>query len=152
MTMKSNRYFLIGCAGLAMASCTSMDEINLESGTILSEQLQETYVVAPERAEAEFAGMFTRLGKPLTVFGTTSDRPDDFGFIAMAYSNDIEGADMVVVNNDYNWFSTCGEYSSRNADYANPYIRYKAPYNTIGDANISSSGMRLPPTSRAFLS
>lgn len=135
MTMKSNRYFLIGCAGLAMASCTSMDEINLESGTILSEQLQETYVVAPERAEAEFAGMFTRLGKPLTVFGTTSDRPDDFGFIAMAYSNDIEGADMVVVNNDYNWFSTCGEYSSRNADYANPYIRYKAPYNTIGDAN-----------------
>ena len=51
MTMKSNRYFLIGCAGLAMASCTSMDEINLESGTILSEQLQETYVVAPERVK-----------------------------------------------------------------------------------------------------
>lgn len=41
----------------------------------------------------------------------------------------------MIIDSGYNWFSTCGELSSRNADYANPYVRYAAPYNTIADAN-----------------
>ena len=53
----------------------------------------------------------------------------------MAFSNDIEAADVVLANSGYNWFSTCMELSSRNADYANPYVRYAAPYNQIAAAN-----------------
>ena len=60
---------------------------------------------------------------------------DDWGFIMIAFSNDLEACDIVTANNNYNWFSTCMELSSRNADYANPYVRYAAPYNEIAAAN-----------------
>ena len=53
----------------------------------------------------------------------------------MCFSNDLEAADIFVPNSGYNWFSVCGELSSRNADYANPYIRYAAAYNEIAAAN-----------------
>ena len=89
--------------------------------------------MVPSRADASFNGMFTKLGAPGSVTGGT--RPDDFGFIMMAFSNDIEAADIVLANSGYNWFSACGLLTSRNADYANPYIRYAAPYNTIAAAN-----------------
>ena len=100
---------------------------------MLEDQLKETTSVIPSRADASFNGMFTRLGSPGSALGGT--RPDDFGFIMMAFSNDIEAADVVLANSGYNWFSVCGQLTSRNADYANPYIRYAAPYNTIADAN-----------------
>lgn len=38
-------------------------------------------------------------------------------------------------DNGYNWFSTCSEYSNRNPNYANPFIRYKIPYTEIGLCN-----------------
>lgn len=118
---------------LLAASCSQMDELQPQGGIMLSEQLQETNAAIPSRADASFNGMFTKLGAPDSVFG--SGRPDDFGFIMMSFSNDIEAADVVLANSGYNWFSACGTLTSRNADYANPYVRYAAPYNTIAAAN-----------------
>ena len=127
-----NRYTYI-LAIMAAGACSQMDELEPQGGIILSEQMQEVNSIIPSRADASFNGMYTKLGAPESVIG--GGRPDDFGFIMMAFSNDIEAADVVLANSGYNWFSACGSLSSRNADYANPYIRYAAPYNTIAAAN-----------------
>ncbi len=116
-----------------IAGCGQMNELEPQGGIVLSEQLQEINSLIPSRADAAFNGMYTKLGAPGSVLG--GSRPDDFGFVMMAFSNDIEAADVVLANSGYNWFSACGLLSSRNADYANPYIRYAAPYNTIAAAN-----------------
>lgn len=118
---------------LLAAACSRMDSLKPQGDIILTDQLKETNAILPSRADASFNGMFTKLGSPGSVFGGT--RPDDFGFVMMAFSNDIEAADVVLANSGYNWFSVCGALTSRNADYANPYVRYAAPYNTIAAAN-----------------
>lgn len=118
---------------IAAAACSHMDELLPQGGIALSQQLQETNKIIPSRADASFNGMFTKLGAPGSTLGST--RPDDYGFIMMTFSNDIEAADVVLANSGYNWFSACGLLTSRNADYANPYVRYAAPYNTIASAN-----------------
>ena len=123
----------IAAIALTAAACSQMDELKPQGGLVLEQQLKETNALIPSRADASFNGMFTKLGAPGSVTGGT--RPDDFGFIMMAFSNDIEAADIVLANSGYNWFSACGLLTSRNADYANPYIRYAAPYNTIAAAN-----------------
>ena len=130
--MKHNKFAFMALASLAFAAC-DMEEVVPQGGTLLATQVQETNLAAPSRAEATFSGMFTKLGQPLSVFGT--NRPDDYGFIMMAYSNDLEAADIVTANSGYNWFSVCGELTSRNADYANPYVRYAAVYNQVAAAN-----------------
>lgn len=127
-----NRYTYI-LAIMAAGACSQMDELEPQGGIILSGQMQEVNSIIPSRADASFNGMYTKLGAPESAIG--GGRPDDFGFIMMAFSNDIEAADVVLANSGYNWFSACGSLSSRNADYANPYIRYAAPYNTIAAAN-----------------
>ena len=121
-------------AGATLLACSDIDEMVPQGGTLLATQVQETNNAAPSRVEAQFSGMYSKLGEPLAIFGS-SGRPDDYGFIMMAFSNDLEAADMVTANNDYNWFSTCMELSSRNPDYANPYVRYASPYNQIAAAN-----------------
>ena len=128
--MKARIYII--AAGL-LAACSQMNQLEPQGGIILSQQLQETNATIPSRSDASFNGMFTKLGAPGGTLG--GSRPDDFGFIMMAFSNDIEAADVVLANSGYNWFSACGLLTSRNADYANPYIRYAAPYNTIAAAN-----------------
>lgn len=117
----------------SIAACSQMDELEPQGGIITEQQLKETNTLVPSRADASFNGMYTKLGAPGGVTG--GSRPDDFGFIMMTFSNDIEAADVVLANSGYNWFSVCGSLTSRNADYANPYIRYAAPYNTIAAAN-----------------
>ncbi|MBO5808367.1 MAG: RagB/SusD family nutrient uptake outer membrane protein [Bacteroidales bacterium] len=129
--MKHIHIYMI--AILAAAACRQMDELEPQGGIILTEQLQDVNAVIPSRADASFNGMYTKIGAPESVFG--NGRPDDFGFVMIAFSNDIEASDVVLANSGYNWFSACGFLSSRNADYANPYIRYAAPYNTIAAAN-----------------
>lgn len=129
--MKQIIKFLAIC--LSVAACSRMDELSPQGEYSLTQQVQETNTLIPSRADASFNGMFTKMGAPGSVTG--GSRPDDFGFVMMAFSNDIEGADVVLANSGYNWFSSCGNLTSRNADYANPYIRYAAPYNTIASAN-----------------
>ena len=135
--MKRTKYIsLLALAGIvALGSCTAIDDIKPQSGTLLNEQLNETTEVLPERADALYSGMYSKLGDPLSFGRFASDRPDDFGFIMMAISNDLEAADISTADNDYNWFSPCMELSSRNADYANPYIRYRGVYDEVSRAN-----------------
>ncbi|MCH5302571.1 MAG: RagB/SusD family nutrient uptake outer membrane protein [Prevotella sp.] len=125
-------FLMLGAAVLA-TSCDDIDKMVPEGGSLTAEQVQETNTASPERVQATFAGMFSMMGKPRTGYPTSS-RADDWGFPMAAFSLDAEGADMFLQDNDYNWFSTCGEYSSRNANYANPYIRYVVPYRQIGIA------------------
>ena len=121
---------------ILIASCAEFDELEPQGGTLLTSQIKEANEYAPSRGDAPFNGMYTKLGAPVSVFGGgTNGRPDDFGFIMIAFSSDIEAADLVTANSGYNWFSACGALTSRNADYANPYIRYAAPYNEIAAAN-----------------
>ena len=131
--MKTHIYITAATAILLAASCDRMDELEPQGGYSLTSQVVETNRTVPSRVNASFNGMFTRLGAPDSVFG--NGRPDDWGFLMIAFSCDVEAADVVLANSGYNWFSTCGALTSRNADYANPYVRYAAPYNEIAAAN-----------------
>lgn len=135
--MKNNKYtsILAIAAMAALGACSDIDDIVPEGGTMLESQLKATTSIIPGRADATFSGMFTKLGDPLSFGRFSSNRPDDFGFVMMAFSNDLEAADIVGQNNNYNWFSTCSELTSRNADYANPYIRYRGVYDEVARAN-----------------
>ena len=121
-------------AALLTVSCSDIDEQVPQSGSLTTEQVQETNVAVPSRLQATFDGMFNFMAKPYGAY-PTSTRADDFGFVMAAISLDYEGADMTSDNNGYNWFSTPQEYSTRNPNYANPFIRYKVPYTEIGLAN-----------------
>lgn len=121
---------------LIMASCAGFDQIEPQGGTLLASQIKQANEYVPSRGNAPFNGMYTKLGAPVgTLGGGIDGRPDDFGFIMIAFSSDMEAADLITANSGYNWFSSCGLLSSRNPDYANPYIRYAAPYNEIAAAN-----------------
>ena len=126
------KYIYIALASAAI-SCSQMDGLSPQGGSALESQVQETNQAVPSRVNAAFNGMYTKLGAPESVFG--SGRPDDWGFPMIGFSSDIEAADVVLANSGYNWFSACGALTSRNADYANPYVRYAAPYNEIAAAN-----------------
>lgn len=131
--MKLNRFLILAIAGSALTACNEINELEPQGFALSQEQVNNTYYAIPKRIEATFSGMFTMMGEPDAVFGAS--RADDFGFIMSAISQDIEAADIVYPNSGYNWFNVCGEYTSRNADYANPYIRYATPYNQIKNAN-----------------
>lgn len=130
------RIYTIVAAAALVTSCADFDQLQPQGGTLLTEQVETANEYAPSRGDAAFNGMYTKLGAPVSVFGGGSDgRPDDFGFIMIAFSSDLEAADIITANSGYNWFSSCGALTSRNGDYANPYIRYAAPYNEIAAAN-----------------
>lgn len=131
MKLYNSIYFaLIGA--VCAASC-SINDIKPEGGSLLEEQLKETTTAAPERVDALFNGMYTKTGQPFSCGYT--NRADDWGFPMLAYSTDAETADLVLPDTGLNWFSVCGTLESRNANYANPLIRYKVPYMTIADCN-----------------
>jgi tetratricopeptide (TPR) repeat protein len=119
--------------GAVLVSCSDLDEQYPEGGSLTQDQVNETNEAITSRTEATFNGMFTMMYQPSYTFG--SGRADDFGFIAMALSQDAEGSDLTMANNDYNWFSAACEMSTRNDSYANPYIRYVVPYRQVGIAN-----------------
>ena len=131
--MKLNKYTAVALAAVVLAGCSKIDEIAPQGSTLLDSQVKETNTLLPSRVNASFNGMYTKIAEPNSVFG--SDRPDDWGFAMISFSSDAEAADLVLADSGYNWFSVCGELSSRNADYANPYVRYAAPYNEIAAAN-----------------
>ena len=134
MNMKIYKISTMVLGGLMLASCSDIDEQIYSGGAFSKEQSQDIVNAIPTRVEATFNGMFTFMGNPAQNYGTrfSSARPDDFGFIMMALSQDLEGADMIGADNGYNWFSAACEYSSRTPSYANPYIRYVTPYTLIG--------------------
>ena len=100
--MKLYRLFLVALAGAAIAaSCTKMEDIAPQSGTMLESQVQKTNEIAPSRAEASFNGMFTNIGKPAKMYSN----PDDWEFLMILFCNDLEGADAHIADSGYNWFS-----------------------------------------------
>lgn len=126
--------FLMLGAAMFTVACNDIDEQVPEGGSLTAEQVQETNTAIPARVDATFSGMFSMMAQPRLGLPNSS-RPDDWGFGMAAFSLDLEGADMFMENSGYNWFSTCGLYTSRDANYANPYIRYVIPYRQIGVAN-----------------
>ena len=106
--MKRIKLLSIILVGLALASCADITNVVPQSGTMLSTQVQETYTIAPQRAAAPFAGMFSDIGRPAKMYST----PDDWEFLMILFCNDLEGADAVIADSGYNWFSVCGELSS----------------------------------------
>ena len=132
--MKNIRIFSILAASAMLFACTTMDDIVPQSGTLLTSQVQETNKAVPSRANASFLGMLTSIGQPDKIY-TNHRRADDFGLLMHLFSSDVEGADILISDSDYNWFSVCGEYTSRDVNYANPYLRYCYIYNEIAAAN-----------------
>ena len=92
--MKIYKFASLIALGLGLAACSQMDEMLPQSGTLLKSQVQQINQELPERAEATFAGIFSDLGYPAKL----ASRPDDFGFIMMNLSNDLEGPDAVFPN------------------------------------------------------
>lgn len=121
-------------AVVTAASCSDIDNQVFEGGTQTAEQRKEVVDAVPSMSKATFTGMFTIMGQPRSIF-PNSNRADDFGFPAVLLSLDLEGADMSGQDNGYNWFSAASELSTRDANYANPYLRYTLPYRHIGMAN-----------------
>ena len=123
-------------AALCFTACDDLDEQLYEGGSLTTEQVNETVAALPERVDATFSGMYNMMGDGGSgrVF-TNSSRADDFAFVMAALSLSLEGGDAFGSDNNYNWFSVASELSNRNPDYANPYIRYKVPYNQLGAAN-----------------
>lgn len=136
MNMKFNKISILAVAGaLTLTACDDVNKQEPAGSMITQEQLTETYSAIGSRVDATFSGMFNMMGEPYGVFGTGRSRADDFGFVMAALSQDAEGADYIYPNSGYNWFSVCGEYTSRTPNYANPYIRYAIVYNQIKIAN-----------------
>ena len=91
--------------------------------------------------KAIFDEILADMGRPYSVF-QSSQRADDFGFIAASLSEDLEGADAFMANTGYNWFSTCLEYSAHfNPNYANPYLRFFHKWNMILKLNDLLGGL-----------
>lgn len=132
--MKLYKISILSAAAFALVACDDIDNIMPQGDGILDSEMKEINVLEPSRAEAAFAGMFTMMGQPYYAY-PSNGRADDFGFIMAAISQDAEGPDLTFPNSGYNWFSTCGELSSRTPSYANPTIRYKIPYTQIKLAN-----------------
>ena len=130
--MKLNSFISVLFAALVLSACTDMNKIVPEGGTLLASQLKETNAAVPSRASAAFVGLFNPLGNP-NYFGYGT--PDDWGVLMMLFCNDVEGADCLLPDSNYNWFSVCGELSSRTASYRNPMIRYRTPYMIIANSN-----------------
>ena len=132
--MKHYKLSILALASIGIAACSDIDDIKPEGNGVSSEQVSGTVGLIPDRASADFTGMFTMMGQPDYTF-TGQGRADDFGFIMAAISQDAEGPDLQFPESGYNWFSVCGELTSRTPSYANPYIRYAVPFAQIKMAN-----------------
>ena len=127
---------MASAAMLSLSACNDLNEQEYEGNNYLSaDQRLVTNEVIPDRVKAPYDGMFNYIGKGGTSGLSKGQRPDDFGLVMALISGDLEGADAACGDNNYNWFSVCDVLSSRNANYANPYIRYVIPYKQMGVAN-----------------
>lgn len=127
---------MASAAMLSLSACNDLNEQEYEGNNYLSaDQRLATNEVIPDRVKATYDGMFNYIGKGGTSGLSKGQRADDFGLVMALMGGDLEGADAACGDNNYNWFSVCGDLSSRNANYANPYIRYVIPYKEMGVAN-----------------
>ena len=91
--------FVAVLALASVASCTSMDELEPQGGSMLASQYEATVAAVPQRADAVFTGMYTKLGDPLSYGNFSSDRPDDFGFMkALQFQRDRRRTGLKLLN------------------------------------------------------
>lgn len=126
-------YIPAALLGLAFAaSCSDIEDLQPLSGTMLASQVQETNAAISSRADASFNAIYTFPGQP---DGLGYETPHDYGFISLGFQNDIEGADLILPNSGYNWYSSCSSLYSRNLNYYSAYIFYSVPYQEIAKCN-----------------
>lgn len=129
----------LAMGSMALASCVDLDTFP-QSGSFTEEQKQEIVELDPSLLAADVTGMYASNQNLGTVFGLTANggvQPygNDFGYPAVALCNDLNSADMVSPDNDYNWFSPCGDYSDRGTNYIINMMRWSLFYNQIKMAN-----------------
>ena len=132
--MKLYKLSILAFTAIGFAACDDINDIQPEGDGVSAAQVTKTVELISERTEADFIGMFSMMGQPY-FYAPSDQRSDDFGFIMAAISQDAEGPDLQFPNNAYNWFSPCGEFTSRYTTYANPLIRYSTPYTQLKLAN-----------------
>ena len=133
--MKTSKILLLMLGGALLAtSCNDLNEQDIKANGISQAEMEKVLAAVPSRIDASFSGMISYLGRGGTSGLRSNGRPDDFGAPSWALSLDMEGADMAMGDNNYNWFSVADQLLSRNANYANPYERYIIPYIQCGVA------------------
>lgn len=120
---------------ITIYSCTGDLDTAPEGATFTSDQKTEVVSQVPERLSADINGMYSMMSEQWSVFGSVSNRADDFGYPMACLSADLNGPDMVGTDDNYNWFSTASTYEDRTYTYANPYIRWAIYYNQIKATN-----------------
>ncbi len=129
-----NKISILVLLATFMVACVDLDTFP-EGDDLTLAQKQEVVNKMPQRLSAEINGMYSVMGEIWTVFGSASNRADDFGYPAVCLSADLNSADMVADNSSYNWFSVASSYEDRTYSYANPYIRWALFYKQIKQAN-----------------
>lgn len=129
-----NRLFVLAALLGFAVSCVDLDTAP-EGDVITADQKAEILNLNPERILADVSGMFSLMGTQYPVFGTASARADDFGYPAIALSEDSNGPDLSCLNSGYNWFSVANSWDDRNDTYANPDMRWSLFWNQMKLAN-----------------
>lgn len=131
--MKYSNFLIWTAAASLIVSCQELD-LHYEGGTMDEDQIVEAVEAKPDRINSSVSGMYAVLNKPYTYFGIPAvgdPRDDDFGYPCICLGQDLNGADMVNVVSDYDWFSPALEWSDRDPSYANPQMRLGLFYKII---------------------
>lgn len=139
--MKANKIVVLGTlSAFLFSGCQDLD-LHYQGGSLDEEQVVAAVEAIPDRVNSSISGMYAILSQPLGYFGTTNHRADDFGYPCVSMGQDLNGADMVTIVSDYDWFSVALEWSDRNPGYANPQMRLGLFYKVIYAANDALNSM-----------
>ena len=89
-----------------------------------------------EAAQEDLDQAYVDLARPNLFYS----QPDDFGFLMNMFSNDAEGADLILPNSGYNWFSVSSSYERRDT-YRNLIIRVREPMSMVEKATRIIAGL-----------
>ncbi|MDY3978686.1 MAG: RagB/SusD family nutrient uptake outer membrane protein [Tidjanibacter sp.] len=134
MKKNINKIAVLALIGAFTVSCADLDTAP-QGGTMTSEQKKDVVSLIPGRLNADVLGMFSASGIQWYVYGSGSNRVDDYSYPAVCLMRDLEGSDMSCFGGDYDWFSTSAEYSNRTYTYANPRIQWDTFFKQIKLAN-----------------
>lgn len=133
--MKYIRHSIItALCGITLFSCSDMDDMLPQSGTVTEGQLEETTGAIPSRTNADLAGIYTFAGKMAGSLNSTNYHCD-YGFAATCTAMDANASDMVGDNSGYNWFTPSFDYTDRSPNYIIPTMRYTFFYTQIKMCN-----------------
>ena len=118
--------------GVALAVACEKPEPKAKKNELqLANQQMEPVDRAPGAGPVTLEDLFVSIGRPGSIYRSA----EDWGFLMILFCNDLEGADALIADSFYNWFSPCGDLSSRDPELLNPKIRYGTLYNMITSVN-----------------